>query len=198
MGASFPNFIEIYTSAALNRPSINPKMWFLVRRPFEEDSNQVTHCRRKPALQNNAGIRWSGALTRKILPAFATCGDHPMLDVSGPQSTINDTPADSFKYCVAYTAGECSDSTYSRITKAGDIYANCPMMRGGSNACGSGGGDDRNLYLGNSGAFVQSIAQVGVTFATTNTGETLTFTNGFRRYRLGTTYWNSRVTPDGN
>jgi len=198
LGSAFPNFIEIYTSAAPNSPAVNPKNWFVVQRPFEQDSNLVTAIATGSQLYKLTPGHDGQPLARKILPAFATCGDHPMLDVSGPQSTINDTAADNFKYCIANAAGECSDSAHSRSTSAGDVYANCPMMGAGTSSCGPGGEDDRNLCLGNNGALVQSIAQTGLTFSTANAGETRTLTNGFRRYRLGVSYWNARVTPDGN
>ena len=159
LGFAFPNFIEVYTSAAPNSPGVTPKNWFIVQRPLEQDSSQITAIAAGNQLYKLTPGQDGQPLARKILPAFATCGDHPMLDVSGPQSIINDTPADSFKYCVANVAGECSDSAYSRATQAGDVYANCPMMRGGSQSCGPGGEDDRNLCLGNNGGFVQSIAQ---------------------------------------
>jgi hypothetical protein len=198
IGNAFANFIEVYTSSAPSSQAVNPKQWFLLLRPFEQDGGQIT--------ANSAGNQLykltpgpdTRPLNRKILPTFATCGDHPMLDVSGPQSTINETAADNFKYCVANAAGECSDSTHARGTITGDVYANCPMMGAGAASCGPGGEDDRNLCLGDNGAYVQAISQVGVNFSTTNGGEIRTITNGFRRYRLGPYYWNARVTPEGN
>jgi hypothetical protein len=198
IGNAFTNFIEVYTSSAPTSPAVNPKQWFIVQRPFEQDGAQITANAAGNQLYKLTPGPDSRPLNRKILPTFATCGDHPMLDVSGPQSTINDTAADNFKYCVANVAGECSDGTHSRVTSAGDVYANCPMMGGGAASCGPGSEDDRNLCLGDNGAYVQAIAQVGLNFSTANGGEIRTITNGFRRYRLGPSYWNARVTPEGN
>jgi len=198
IGYAVPNFIEVYTSSPPSSQAVNPKQWFIVQRPFEQDGGQITANAAGNQLYKLTPGSDTRPLNRKILPTFATCGDHPMLDVSSPQSTINDTAADNFKYCVANAAGECSDSAHSRATSPGDVYANCPMMGGGAASCGPGGEDDRNLCLGDNGALVQAVAQVGLNFSTTNGGEMRTITNGFRRYRLGTSFWNTRVTPEGN
>ena len=51
----------------------------------------------------------------------ATAGSHPLIDVSGPSSTINNQSADSYEYCVVRTAGECHAGS-----SVGQIYMNAP------------------------------------------------------------------------
>jgi hypothetical protein len=60
-------------------------------------------------------------LNRKIYATAASSGPHPLLDVSGPASSISDQPVDSYKYCVVRVAGECRTGS-----TAGQVYVNSP------------------------------------------------------------------------
>jgi len=62
-------------------------------------------------------------LRGKQVPAYAACGSHPLLDVSGPGSVLGDGADYAYKYCVPNAPGECrSGST------AGQVYLNCPNL----------------------------------------------------------------------
>jgi hypothetical protein len=76
------------------------------------------------ATQLYAGSR---ALSRKHLPTFAFCGDHPLVDVSGPSSILGDGPSDAWKYCVALRNGECRPGS-----AAGQVFVNCPGRTSGT------------------------------------------------------------------
>jgi hypothetical protein len=76
-----------------------------------------------------AGQLWkiSGAnnvLHRKIVPTFAYVGRNPLVDVSGPSSSIGTASASQFTYCYAYVAGECYSGS-----SAGDVYVNAPHVQ---------------------------------------------------------------------
>lgn len=79
-------------------------------------------------------------LIRKRLGTRASCGTHPLLDVSGPASQITDGSADRYKYCVAERNGECYSGS-----AAGDVFVNCPFVNrthcseSGEGACGGSG-----------------------------------------------------------
>jgi len=62
-----------------------------------------------------------GQINRKAVATGATCGSHPLSDVSGPGSTITNTSSSSYQYCVARVNGEC----YAGAS-VGQIYVNCP------------------------------------------------------------------------
>src|SRR5262249_54794647 len=62
-------------------------------------------------------------LHRKFLNTIAYVGRWPLLDVSGPTSSIGGGSQDSFKYCYAANAGECVAGS-----STGDVYVNAPYV----------------------------------------------------------------------
>ncbi len=62
-------------------------------------------------------------LNRKVYATAASSGPHPLLDVSGPNSSISDQPADSYKYCAVRIAGECRSGS-----SVGQVYVNAPAV----------------------------------------------------------------------
>ncbi len=62
-----------------------------------------------------------GSLNRKLLPTAASSGSHPLLDVSGPGSSISNTAAASYQYCIPRSAGECWPGSV-----VGEVYVNAP------------------------------------------------------------------------
>ena len=61
------------------------------------------------------------AINRKLMATGASCGAHPLIDVSGPSASIATDATGSYTYGVVRTAGELrSGST------VGQVYVNCP------------------------------------------------------------------------
>jgi len=69
-------------------------------------------------------------INRKLMATAASCGNHPLVDVSGPGSSIGTGAASAYTYCHARVNGECYSGSV-----AGNLYVNCP----GVNTAGSGG-----------------------------------------------------------
>ena len=61
------------------------------------------------------------AINRKLMATGASCGSHPLIDVSGPSSSIGTGAAGSYTYGIVRAAGEL----YPGST-VGQIYVNCP------------------------------------------------------------------------
>jgi hypothetical protein len=64
-----------------------------------------------------------GNLNRKLLPTAASSGSHPLIDVSGPASSLSDTATDSYKYCIPRLSGECRPKS-----AVGEVYVNAPAV----------------------------------------------------------------------
>lgn len=60
-------------------------------------------------------------INRKVVATGASCGSHPLIDLSGPASTIASGTSGSYTYCIARTAGECQSTSVE-----GEVYVNCP------------------------------------------------------------------------
>jgi hypothetical protein len=138
------------------------------------------------------------SLHRKQLPTEAFCGDHPLLDISGPGSSITESAADSWKYCVANAAGECYPGS-----AAGDVYANCPDVTEAS--CYTSQTDTQSNTLTDLCVFdlAPNVNQnVQVTFSGPRLdryGEgARRLTRAMARHRNGFIYANAKALPDGS
>lgn len=88
------------------------------------DYHQVTAAASTIPTQVSGSLyMFAKTLHRKSLPSEAFCGHHPLLDISGPSSSISDSPSDNYKYCVALNGGECRTGS-----TAGTVYFNCPYL----------------------------------------------------------------------
>ena len=70
-----------------------------------------------PATGGNGSVY----INRKLMATGASCGSHPLIDVSGPSSSIGPGSGSAYTYCVARAANECVAGS-----SVGDVYANCP------------------------------------------------------------------------
>jgi len=192
-GMQWENFVEDYTAQG----DISGT-FVLNARPIEAANNITAFTPVSGQLYKvgmnllDSGAAGTGGARRKIFPTFAYCGSHPLLDISGPTSTIDDSAADSYKYCVAEHDGECRDSAQKRATAAGEIYANCPGNDG--TACG-GGEWNKGLCVMEFGSYSGPLSQIDV--STPQNVRPLTW--GFRPFHFdGAYYWNGRSLPDGS
>jgi hypothetical protein len=77
-------------------------------------------------------IPCTAPIFRKVLATGASCGSHPLIDLSGPSSTITPDTTGPYTYCIARTAGECGCTssvggcTGVPTSSVGDVYVNCP------------------------------------------------------------------------
>jgi len=195
---AFENFVEDYTAEGDFSGN-----WVLNAKPIEA-ANDITAISRVSGqlFQVGMNVLDSGASgtagsRRKIFPTFAYCGSHPMVDVSGPGSTIDDSAADSYKYCVAEADGECRDSAHSRSTRYGEIYANCPGNDG--TTCGGAEGN-RGICMVELGSFSGPLSQLDAKMPQNWNGQDVrALTWGFRPFHFdGAYYWSGRTLPDGS
>lgn len=92
-------------------PPAPPELWTLVSGQLWKTTYRATDA-------DNIGN-----LNRKVLPTAASSGPHPLLDVSGPSSSISDAADNSYQYCIPRKTGECRPGS-----AVGEIYVNSPSI----------------------------------------------------------------------
>ena len=73
-------------------------------------------------------------INRKLMATGAKCGHSPLVDVSGPSSSIGTGSGSAYTYCISRAINECVSGS-----AAGDIYVNCPGVTVPGNNTGNVG-----------------------------------------------------------
>ena len=147
-----------------------------------------------------AGQLWKLAgggtvLKRKQLATMAYVGRSPLVDVSGPGSSIPIDATGSYTYCVALAAGECYSGS-----AANDVFVNAPFVSHGycyyaGNAVQS---DDTNsICIGPLGAYTGNLTQFGVSQQDTYGAYSRRLGPAFSRWNQQSVFWNMSMSPNG-
>lgn len=134
-GVYFPGYGNITTKHPSNQVINNPSpAWFMDRPSFSGDPGAAGNYyggypNALSLVSTGSGgilykyIQSAGFpnLFRKQLYTQASSGPTVLADISSPTSTIGNTSAYNYQYCVVYIAGECVGGS-----AAGDIYFNLP------------------------------------------------------------------------
>lgn len=130
-------------------------------------------------------------LHRKLLPTVAYSGRVPLVDLSGPGSSIASTIN---AYCVALLAGECKEGS-----AVGDVYANAPLTSAGS--CLFPGvaipTDDRGALCIFDALLSGNAWQIGVTGQNMTGNRNRSAGNLFSRWSQDGVFWNVIGPPTG-
>ncbi len=147
-----------------------------------------------------AGQLWKLAgggtvLKRKQLATMAYVGRSPLVDVSGPSSSIPVDATGSYTYCVALAAGECYSGS-----AANDVFVNAPFVSYGY--CRYAGNaiqaDDTNsICIGPLGAYTGNLTQFGVSQQDTYGNYARRLGTAFSRWNQHSVFWNMSMTPNG-
>jgi len=152
-----------------------------------------------------AGNTGATYINRKILATAASCGNHPLIDVSGPSSTIGTGSASAYTYCIARANGECVSGSL-----IGDIYANCPGVgtpgpetnavgcNNGSYHGGTPFGMTNDICFQNQTATGDSIVQYTLQYTDYYGAYTRALANATSRLRMVTNFENNTSLPDGS
>ena len=97
---------------------------------------------------------------RKIYPTGAFSGPYPLIDVSGPQSSLSDSDVDAFRYCHVIGSGECYPGSLP-----GQLYVNAPHVRYpysyiGVQATGQNLTTEQDLSIGGMPAIRDGVQQI--------------------------------------
>lgn len=167
------------------------KRWALDARPFGEDSptNFGTSATLVPGMTTVYRLVLGAGMNRKLFPTFAASGRHPLLDISGPGSVIDDTKP--YTYCVALLANECvSGST------PGALYVSSPHVTDIS--CVALLDTERNdLCVGDARPYLANVSQIGVENADRSGRRARTISKVFTWPRLQSG-WTAKSLPNAN
>ncbi len=173
--------------------------WCMDARPLDGGSAITVGSNTNPfTLVSGQLWKLSGAqalLNRKYLTTIAYAGRWPLLDVSGPGSTITAGTQDSYKYCHALAAGECSTGS-----AAGDIYVNAPFID--YPYCYYPGiaiqGDDtQSICIGDLGAYTGNIVQYAVTNHDLVGAALRRLGPSYAKWNQFDVFWNTFAAPSG-
>lgn len=174
--------------------------WCLDARPMfggmgVNPSNASTYTNVAGQLWKATAAQTAGLLNRKFLTTMAYSGRFPLVDVSGPGSTLGNGAADSFKYCYVLAAGECVSGS-----NAGELYVNSPFVS--SPYCYYPGialpADDVNsICIGDLGALTGNIVQVGAAQQDLMGTSNRRLGPLYERWNQFYVYWNVESTPNG-
>jgi hypothetical protein len=197
LGFGNPNAVDSHTGWCSG-----PTGWCLDSRPMlgnDGASGTMVGSAGSPFV-NVAGQLWkyaggAGPLNRKLLATMAYVGGSPLVDVSGPRSSIPLDSTGSYEYCHALTAGECRPDS-----SAGDLYVNAPYVS--YPYCyypgiGSQPGDANGICMGDLGSDTGYLVQVGI--ARQDLFGTLSRRIGtnYSRWNRMAVFWVSYASPAG-
>lgn len=140
-----------------------------------------------------------GSLNRKLLGTAASCGIHPLIDVSGPGSVLDGSTANSYKYCIPRANGECVSGS-----AVGQIYVNCPGLIPPLTCNGNGLHGSSQLGVGNdvcvhnAAATLNAISQFSVDHTDYTGAGRRTLVTDIGRIRMSAGFDNARLLPDNS
>jgi hypothetical protein len=137
----------------------------------------------------------SSLLNRKFLTTMAYVGRSPLVDVSGPSSSIPTDATGSYEYCYALAAGECYSGS-----SAGDLYVNAPYVS--YPYCYYGGigwqpGDNNAICLGDLGTNDAYLAQIGIAQQDLFGALSRRIGTNYSRWNQMAVFWVSYASPAG-
>ena len=201
VGIGSPNAVDSHPSHNQTSVAASPNelRWIGDARPFLGDNLLGSTSNPQGTLLSGTLYKFTASqvsrLNPRVLPTMAYCGANPLLDISGPASSLGATASDNYKYCVVGTPGECASGS-----SAGDLYLNCPQMRFASCSyagIGNSDPDSRDMCVGDLGAMAMNVVQVGVDRPDPDGVNGRRVTEGLGRYKWLYTFWNAKILPNG-
>jgi len=138
------------------------------------------------------------SIDRKLMATGASCGSHPLIDLSGPGSSIAADASGSYTYCIARVNGECVSGS-----SVGQIYVNCPGVvwdhcSGSGIHGGTPLGVGNDICVANIGAAANAVRQFSLDHTDFAGAFTRTLVSATSRLRMVTGFENNRLLPDNS
>jgi len=137
-------------------------------------------------------------INRKLMATGAACGSHPLIDRSGPGSSMGTDTSGSYSYCVARANGECYSGS-----NTGDVYVNCPGVinaycSGVATHGGAPVGVGNDICVGN----ISNVADAIIQFTLAHTDYSWSYgrnlASATSRLRMVNGFENNALLPDNS
>lgn len=137
-------------------------------------------------------------INRKLMAQGNSCGSHPLIDISGPDSSMSTGASGSYTACFARANGEC----YPGST-VGQVYVNCPGVTwtncsGTSIHGGTPLGAGNDICVGNLGASGNTVRQFTLDRTDYAGAYTRNLVSATSRLRMVYGFENNRLLPDNS
>jgi hypothetical protein len=144
------------------------------------------------------GYSTLAAMNRKPMAQVASCGPHPLVDVSGPASSIATDASTSYTYCFGRAAGECRPDS-----AVGQVYVNCPGVtattcQGSGIHGGAPFGAGADICVGNVNNTANAIRQFTLDRTDFAGAYSRTLVTATARVRMVYGFENNQLLPDNS
>ncbi len=199
-GVGYANSVDSHPSHSQFKAvsGTSPYFWIGDGRPFlGDDVGNLFGSFVSPGIATGQRYKFLASqvnrLRPRVLPSFAMCGYQPLLDVSGPSSSLGTTSADNYKYIYIVRAGEGVTGSLP-----GEVYVNCPQMRYAFSSypgIGQDAPDVRDMTVADMSMYTHADVQVGVQSSDASgvRGRVVTKIGRYKPY----TFMNNKISPDG-
>jgi len=138
------------------------------------------------------------AINRKLMAQGNSCGAHPLIDISGPGSSISTGASGSYTACFARANGECYPGSTT-----GEVFVNCPGVVW--NYCSGSGihggtplGDGNDICVGNISNAANAVRQFTLDRTDYAGAFTRTLVTASSWLRMVYGFENNRLLPDNS
>jgi len=137
-------------------------------------------------------------INRKLMAQGDSCGSHPLIDISGPSSSMATDASGSYAACFVRNNGECYPSS-----TVGQVYVNCPGVvwtycSGTSIHGGTPLGVGNDICVGNISAAGDAVRQFTLDRTDYAGAYTRDLVSATSRLRMVYGFENNRVLPDNS
>ena len=172
----------------------NEKQWLLDAVPMTNESDARYYSAVGALVGGQTNTYKMGSMPtihRKQLTTLASCGSHPLVDISSPTTGNVISDSTTYSYCVANAANECRTGA-----SAGDVYVNCPSAANLTCNTESQLGPV-DICIGDSWAYANGAAQVSTTSVDQNGAGGRLVSDLFATHHNEFRYNNVHPTADG-
>ena len=184
--------IRAFDNVPVQGGSIDPAFTQVTGQLYVSTPGQVTS---PDDIFGSGGV---ASIDRKLMATAASCGSHPLIDLSGPGSLIASDTSGSYTYCIAREKGECVSNS-----NVGQVYVNCPGVvwercSGSAIHGGTPLGIGNDICVSNMGAAANMVRQLSLDHNDFAGAATRNLVSATARLRMVTGFENNRLLPDNS